>query len=499
MLWRKSLDYLKEAIAPNPEEARRLQLLKATALNNLGIVAEKLIDPEDAIKLYKEALDIRQKHDDPEGAMTVLNNMGVYFKKQGHTEAALKYYKESLEIARQLDWQDQEINLLVNLALLYQNTQFTEASADYYRQALQASVDSDDNSALDRIYNGMGGLMELTAKNDSALYYYKRSFDLRKNSPDPRQKANVCLNIAGIFVKMSIPDSAEKYITLCFAYRKPISELGGMAGIYAVASDIESLKKNKGKAIELGQKALELAKKTGSTYELRTASNRLYEAYRDAGMVRESLEMLEIKIAAEDSIQNTENARQLLQEKFKMDYERMRLSDSLEFAKERELQDLRLAKTNTRLQQQRIGLLSAAGILLLVLLLAYVIYGGKRKSERLLLNILPKEVASELKKTGKAAAKHHNNVTVIFTDFKSFTEESARMTPEELVAEVDTCFSAFDRICTLHGVEKIKTIGDAYMAVSGLPVATPDHALRAARAAMDMMQFMQKRNEGQLL
>jgi len=119
----------------------------------------------------------------------------------------------------------------------------------------------------------------------------------------------------------------------------------------------------------------------------------------------------------------------------------------------------------------------------------------KRRSDNLLLNILPEEVADELKVKGSAEAKLIDNVTVLFTDFKGFTELSQKLTPKELVSEIDECFSAFDQIMKRHGVEKIKTIGDAYMAVGGLPTPNTTHALDVVRAALDISRFMNEYKE----
>ncbi len=117
----------------------------------------------------------------------------------------------------------------------------------------------------------------------------------------------------------------------------------------------------------------------------------------------------------------------------------------------------------------------------------------KRRSDDLLLNILPAEVAEELKETGSASAKLFDNVTVLFTDFVNFTTASERMTPQKLIDELDTCFKAFDAITTKYKIEKIKTIGDSYLAVAGLPSSDPAHALQAVSAAMDITAFMQHR------
>ena len=99
---------------------------------------------------------------------------------------------------------------------------------------------------------------------------------------------------------------------------------------------------------------------------------------------------------------------------------------------------------------------------------------GKKQSDDLLLNILPAEVAEELKAYGKTEAKHFDEATILFTDFKGFTEQSAKLSAADLVNEINYCLEAFDGIAGKYGIEKIKTIGDAYMAAGGLPVPTDD-------------------------
>jgi class 3 adenylate cyclase/ActR/RegA family two-component response regulator len=115
----------------------------------------------------------------------------------------------------------------------------------------------------------------------------------------------------------------------------------------------------------------------------------------------------------------------------------------------------------------------------------------KAVAEKLLLNILPEEIADELKKFGRSYARRHNEVSVLFADIVGFTNIAANMSPDELVSQLDECFRGFDRIIEKHDVEKIKTIGDCYMCASGLPTANVDHAIQAVKVAIDMQNFMQ--------
>ncbi len=123
------------------------------------------------------------------------------------------------------------------------------------------------------------------------------------------------------------------------------------------------------------------------------------------------------------------------------------------------------------------------------------IVSEKQKSDDLLRNILPEEVANELKQKGSSEAKYFDHVTVIFTDFVDFTKAGERLTPQQLVDELHTCFKAFDDIISKYHIEKIKTIGDAYLAVSGLPAADHNHAENTVRAALDIKAFMNERKK----
>ncbi len=114
----------------------------------------------------------------------------------------------------------------------------------------------------------------------------------------------------------------------------------------------------------------------------------------------------------------------------------------------------------------------------------------KNKSDLLLLNILPFEIAEELKRDGRSTPKKYENVSVMFTDFKGFTQISERLDPETLVSKIDQFFGEFDRILEKHGIEKIKTIGDAYMCVSGLPIVTQSHAKDMINAALEIQDYM---------
>jgi class 3 adenylate cyclase len=118
---------------------------------------------------------------------------------------------------------------------------------------------------------------------------------------------------------------------------------------------------------------------------------------------------------------------------------------------------------------------------------------GRKKSDELLKNILPEEIAEELKLRGNSVARGYDIATILFTDFTNFTERSAKMSATELVTEIDESFKGLDMICERYQIEKIKTIGDSYMAAGGLPAPTPDSVRRTVMAALEMQDFIRSR------
>ena len=116
----------------------------------------------------------------------------------------------------------------------------------------------------------------------------------------------------------------------------------------------------------------------------------------------------------------------------------------------------------------------------------------RAKANTLLLNILPRTVAHELKETGETHPRSFESASVLFTDFQGFTRLAATMTPEALISQLDGCFRQMDEVVSRLGLEKIKTIGDAYMCAGGLPEMNHTHAVDCVLAALQMQACMKK-------
>jgi adenylate cyclase len=118
----------------------------------------------------------------------------------------------------------------------------------------------------------------------------------------------------------------------------------------------------------------------------------------------------------------------------------------------------------------------------------------KERVEKLLLNIMPRSVFEEMRDYGTATPQSFEAASILMLDFVGFTDMAISRDPSALVSELNDIFSAFDRIVEMFGCERLRTIGDAYMAVSGVPEAAPDHAHNIARAALRMRRYLERRN-----
>lgn len=123
-----------------------------------------------------------------------------------------------------------------------------------------------------------------------------------------------------------------------------------------------------------------------------------------------------------------------------------------------------------------------------------IIAKEKDKNEQLLLNTLPIKVVNDLKENGKSDPQKFENVTVYFSDIVGFTQISSSLDPKELIQELNDIYTAFDEIMIKHDCERIKTIGDAYLAVCGMPQKNDRHAEMMLRASLEVMQFIKERN-----
>jgi class 3 adenylate cyclase len=216
-------------------------------------------------------------------------------------------------------------------------------------------------------------------------------------------------------------------------------------------------------------------------------SNRIHKVlqavYEKQGKYHEAFIHQKLYYAYKDSLGNGELTKQRVQTELKQAFEQEKNKKELETQK-------RLATQRLYLYLSLLGLLGAILIGFFILRSRRKINQERAKSDKLLLNILPAETANELKEKGSATPKHYDLITVLFTDFKGFTNIAEKMTPTEVIENLNTCFYALDLICDKYGLEKIKTIGDSYMCAGGLPIANTTNPIDVVSAGLEMQEWM---------
>ncbi len=266
------------------------------------------------------------------------------------------------------------------------------------------------------------------------------------------------------------------------------------------------------KAAAARKKAIQELKETQKNLESIHQQNQLLDQRNDSlRLIRSRLNnsLYERERELETMYQSRlETERQLIESKRIMDSLEMRsIVDSLEIIQQKLILDQQSVEIRDQALLRNLFIALAVILGLIAFSLYYrwktmykfnnllkeknnIILTEQKKSEALLLNILPRSIAEELKKNGAAEAKRHQSVTVLFSDFVNFSQITAKKNPKTLVADLDYCFKAFDAIIEKNNLEKIKTIGDAYMCAGGLPNSNDTHAHQIMQAAIEMQAFL---------
>lgn len=422
--------------------------------------------------------------------MHLLSIKAQVYGRFGDVAAQTDATLEMLEMAQRMGNKVPEIGAFEMLGLIYFNQDYTEESVAYYRKALAIAVEIGDTYYTAIELGNIGSVLE-EVNLDSTLYYFRRSLSvMRKPDMSDREGAMGWMmeNMGHVFQERGEIDSAFSYYYSSLALRKLIDHRQGQHYVMVSIARLFLEQNMPEKALAYADSSIRIGEENSFFSDLYTAYQTRSKILYKLGRYREAMDDHMRYVEQRDSIVNERNSKQLVQQSMRYEHRNKVLADSLEFAKKE-------AVFTERTEKQRIGLFSVSGILLLLFVLAFVIYKGKRRSDALLLNILPKETARELKEKGRADSKLIAEVTVMFTDFKNFTQASEQLSPSELVEEIHFCYSAFDRIVAKYKLEKIKTIGDAYMCAGGLPVPNTTNAADTLGAAIEIRDFIEQEKQ----
>ena len=416
----------------------------------------------EALDNYLKGLKMFEEMGDKPDIARSYCNIGTIYQNQGNFTEALKDYQKTLSLSEESGYKNGIAVATESIGAVYQaQSNFSEALKDYLK-AITYYNEIGDNGGIARSYNTIGAIYTDEGNYAEALNYYLNAIKIFEET---KSKPGLCEGYTGIGVTYE----KEGNLTDALKY-----ETEGLS----LALDIQ---------------AKDIAQKTyGNLAEINTKLKNYKDAYEDERLCK----------LYRDTVFSNQTEQKLAGLQMQNNFDKKQDSLKTEQVKK----DITAKKEIQN--QKNIKNFFLSGLLLVLAFAGFIfrslqisrrqkiiIEKEKQANDELLLNILPAEVADELKATGGAKAKSFETVTVMFTDFKDFTKISEKLSPAELVTELHYLFQAFDNIIHNHNTEKIKTIGDSYMAAGGLPVPNQTNAKDVVNAAIEIQQFMLKHNK----
>lgn len=422
---------------------------------------------------------------------------GNGFKAKGDNPEALNAFIKALDYAHRI--QNESDIGIINIAIAgaYSSMNNSEIAKGYYLKGIKILRKLNDSIKTGSALLNAGDEYFISGDIDSALILTNESVLYFENLNYPIGHAYSLGNLGMIYAEQGRDPLAEKNITEAIQILETLEDYYPISVYLTFMSDIYLRKGNFPQAMKYAKRSLVLAQKNGLKEQISGANLKLSELYEYDGDFETSNMYLKNYYAYRDSVLNIETVKKMAD-----------LRTNMEVSQKQTEVDLLVEKQ----KNQRITVIATIIALVLIIVLAAglfrrnrfiqktsaIVKKEKERSDKLLLNILPEETALELKDSGKVIPKKFDLVTVMFTDFRAFTKYSQYLTPELLVKSVDFHFSKFDEIMEKYGLEKIKTMGDAYMCAGGLPFPSHDHAEKMILAAFEIIEFIDHIKDGEV-
>ena len=460
----------------------------AKSYSNIGIIYYYQGSFPDALKNHFVSLKISEETRNKKEIASSYNNIGLIYHNQGNFPEALKYYFASLKIFEEFRNKKNIASAYNNIGNIYYDQGNYQEALNNYFASLKIKEEIGDKYGIGTSYTNIGNIYSQQGNYPEALKNHIASLRVNEVTGNKNGIAMSYYNVGEIYVQQGNYREALKKL---FASLKIYKEIEDKVGIAASSINIGNTKLKMQAAAEAKDwltKGLQLAKEMEAIPYIKDSFEGLAQADSALGNFNDAYKNYKLFILYRDSLNNEEATKITLQSKMQFAFDK----------KETETKAL----TDEELKKQKLVRNGFVGGFAIVMLFAGVFFMQRNKTKKeklrsdiLLLNILPGEVADEIKTTGTAKAKSYTMVTVMFTDFKDFTTVSEMVSAELLVDEIHTCFSAFDNIIQKHKIEKIKTIGDAYLCASGLPVSNYTHAVDMLNAAFEIRNYMLQRKK----
>ena len=438
--YQKAYEYCQNALEVHKKIKDKKGL--AVILNNLGNTSLDLQMFPEAINYYQQALKIYEATDNKIGTARLHRNIGIVFNEISELPKALEYYQKALKLSEELD---NKYEITMNLGCIgnvYHDLKDLGRSLDYYKKALKLFEEQGDRMSVAIALGNIGSVYGELFNYPKALEYYENAL---KNNIELRNVVPMATNYGNI---------GEIY------YRLTQDTI--LAKLSEIPAGFNTNKLyNLKNSIRYFLKAIEIDEEIGQKVSLILWYNNLQLAYRDLGNYDEAYKYLAKWTELKDSVFTTEKAKQIA---------------TLEAKREKELAEKELLiQKSENIRKRNESYFLYLGLACLAVI-SIIIFNQRKKSEKLLLNILPAKIARRLKRKEKYIADRFEEASVIFIDQVDFTTNSSKTSPEKVVEILNNVYKEFDNLAAKYNLEKIKTIGDCYMAAAGLPEPCEEHA-----------------------
>jgi class 3 adenylate cyclase len=472
---------------------------KALSLKNIGLGYYYQGKYLETLDYWTQSLAIYESLKDETGIANLQNNIGAVYADQGDDARALDYGLRSLKISEKLGDKLRILSALNTVASIYYAKKATwDTALNYLLRALPLAEELGNPDVIGGISENIGEIYYDKKDDAKAMEYYKKAIDVLGNTTNAPFAYN---GVGKIYRRTGNTAEALKYHQTALAISEKLDNklhmvrsLEGIANVYLSINDLRT-------ALSYFGKAETLATELKANHNLKDLYQEMAEAYEKTGDYKNAFAYQTRLNNVKDTLFNELTERKLGALQFEFDLEKKQNEISL-LTKDKDLQAISIKRQKLAKNAFMIGLLLAFTIALLIFR-SYrikakthkILDQQKNEIENLLLNILPNEVAHELKTTGRSTPRQYESVSVMFTDFKGFTTIADKMAPDSLVKELDDCFIAFDGIIEKYKLEKIKTIGDSYMCAGGIPTPDEQHVLKIVKAGLEIQQYVNDYNK----
>jgi adenylate cyclase len=447
---------------------------EANSYTRLGSAHFNKTDYPTALEYYFKALKMYEAMGNKKGIAYSYTSIGQVYWAQRNGAKSLEYEFKGMKLAEELKDTARIIYALVNIGAAHLQLGDNEKSAEAYQKGLVLAEASRDESTIMSLTSTLAGTYTTTGNYAKSLAYNNKALKYAIANDNKQHTAVITANMGNTYLSIAMDSAAIPVDSLIPRTREA----------------------NIDKGIEYLKKGIELCIEIQYNKDVPSYAAALAYAYNMKNDYKNAYEYMMLYAQMNDSIYSTENNQKMAALETQRAVE---LKD-----KDIEIAKLALAKKKNEAGFFIGGIILLTGIAVMLFRNARLqkrnnklLIKEKKRSDDLLLNILPAEVAEELKASGDSRARQYEEVSVLFTDFVNFTGTAETLSPQALVQELHECFSAFDAIIERNGLEKIKTIGDAYMAVCGLPNSDSRHAQRTVQAALEIRDFIEQRKKEQ--